>query len=192
MAHAHAPNRKAYGRNGKRSAPRRVPKAASALRSIAARPRPARAAAPPQGISHQGGNNAAQENDRGFCKTPKTKNVATCILSRNGRRDAAAAKGPAQSPGTQLRHKGTGCTRVPMATCLRIAPHEHACAPPLSYQFAQGVRGLQPAVLGRAARLIRTLQDMKCDENGEIVRYHTTLCERAITRSNCPRLSSTP
>ena len=156
-AHACAQTWKGYGRNGKHIVLRRVPKAASAQRGTAARPRPVHAPAPPPGISHQGSNHAVCKNDYEFPEPPKTKNIPTCIMSKHGHRGAAVARGAAQSAGTQLRHKGTGCTRVSMGTCLRIAPHEHACAPPLSYRFAQGVRGLQPAVLGRVARLIRTL-----------------------------------
>ena len=170
-AHACAQTWKGYGRNGKRIVLRRVPKAASAQRGTAARARPARAPAPPQGISHQGSNHAVCKNDYEFRETPKTKNISTCIMSKHGHRGAAVARGAAQSAGTQLRHKGTGCTRVSRAACPCIAPCECACTPPSSYPFAQGVRALQPAVLGRVACLIWTPYDIKCDKNGEIMRY---------------------
>ena len=68
-------------------------------------------------------------------------------MSRSGRPYAAPARGAALPSERELRHKGTGCIRIPMAIYVLIAPHVHAPHTPLSYPFAQGVRGLQPAVI---------------------------------------------
>ena len=135
-AHAYAQDWKACGRNGKHIVLRRVPKAAAAPRGTAARRRPARATAPPQEISQRRGDHAVQENDCGFHEMPKTKNISTCAMSRRGHRDPAAAEGPPESAGAQLRHKGTGRSWVPMALCELIVPYGHAPHSPMSYPLA--------------------------------------------------------